>query len=109
MKPIKRQFHHRHLLFKIVFFSFILLNVLTNINQCFPPLDFPSSRLKRSIFLKRYRLTKELEKAISSNNSQMPQDLMSATFLNRILKNGTEKTVQTRLKRSIEGDVNPVK
>ena len=39
----------------------------------------------------------------------MPQDLMSATFLNRILKNRTEKTVQARLKRSIEGDVNPVK
>ena len=41
-----------------------------------------------------------MAKEISSNNSQTPQDLMSATFFKTILKNRTEKTVQARLKRA---------
>ena len=65
MKPIKRQFHHRHLLFKIVFFSFVLLNVITNINQYLPPFDFPSLVSSEAFFEKNIG-NQELEKAMSS-------------------------------------------
>ena len=77
-----------------------LLQIKTDINQCLAPLDFPNSFLSLSIFLKKIQVNQSLAKAISSNNNQTPQDLMSATFLNRILKNRTEITVQARLKRA---------
>ena len=100
MKPIKGQFHHRHLLFEIVFFSFVLLNVITNINQCLPPLDFPNSRLKRSIFLKQEQVNQFRPIASRIKRNQMTQNLISVTFLKTILKNRTETTVQARLKRA---------